>query len=115
MACFKTLKELDLSVANFFGLKNGTFAPYFLAILEIFKESVLTIISSINLHFFAVLIDQAIRGKPPSILIFLFLRPLLPFLAGIIQIILFLLFKFLTLLLRSICYNLLYHINFHEY
>ena len=40
--CLQTSNLPDLSIVNFFGLKKGTSAPYFLDILAIFGQSVET-------------------------------------------------------------------------
>ena len=44
----KKSKSVDVSFAKILGLRKGTFAPYFLAIVEISLESVETYVSSIK-------------------------------------------------------------------
>ena len=99
----KTSKTTSLVVAKSselnFDLKNGTFTPKFFEYEAISLLSVETIISSNILDFIAAFIDQKIIGFLLNILIFFFYF-LLPFLAGMIQIIFFIYFFWLSIILK---------------
>jgi hypothetical protein len=75
IACFHASNSLLVSSDRYFGLKNGTLAPYFSEIFAISLQSVETIISFTKSNFFARSMACTIKGLPEIFRIF-FLEPL---------------------------------------
>jgi hypothetical protein len=82
-ACKTNSMSPELSTEIDGGLMNGASAPISLEIFAYSAESVETIVRLILFDLKLAHILHAIKGNPPSILMFLFGTPLEPDLAGI--------------------------------